>query len=151
MRPDERRRSVDLAAIRDNVTAARRGLSFLSEAQLEDGGRWMLRRLARVPAARRLYEAPGQAEDDVGTGGPVRWRRAEARRHLQRIDRFLQLLSLAVHLTGGQPARGPELLLVRWRNGVTQDRNLYVIDGQVVVVTRYHKSQSQWDRPKVIP
>ena len=31
-----------------------------------------------------------------------------------------------------------------------QDRNLYLIDGQVIVVTRYHKTQSQWDRPKVI-
>jgi hypothetical protein len=25
-----------------------------------------------------------------------------------------------------------------------------VIDGQVVVVTRYHKTQAQWDRPKVV-
>jgi hypothetical protein len=33
---------------------------------------------------------------------------------------------------------------------VLQDRNLYVIDGQVVVVTRYYKTQAQWDRPKVV-
>ncbi|KAK4978488.1 hypothetical protein LTR28_005319 [Elasticomyces elasticus] len=25
------------------------------------------------------------------------------------------------------------------------------MDGQVVFVTRYHKSQSQWDKPKVVP
>jgi len=63
--------------------------------------------------------------------------------HLQRIARFLELLCLAVHLTGGQPARGSELLSIRWRNGAYQDRNLYVINEQLAVVTRYHKLQSQ--------
>jgi hypothetical protein len=72
------------------------------------------------------------------------------RRHLRHIERFLELLCLAVHIAGGQPARGPELLSVRWRNGVLQDRKLYVIDGQVALVTRYHKTQSQWDKLKVI-
>jgi hypothetical protein len=69
---------------------------------------------------------------------------------LRHIQRFLELLSLAVHIAGGQPARGPELLSVRWRNGLLQDRNLYVIDGQVAAITRYHKTQSQWDKPKVV-
>ena len=32
-----------------------------------------------------------------------------------------------------------------------QDRNVFVIHGHMVVVTRYHKSQSQFDKPKVIP
>ncbi|TKA72808.1 hypothetical protein B0A55_09533 [Friedmanniomyces simplex] len=31
-----------------------------------------------------------------------------------------------------------------------QDRNVFVIQGQMVVVTRYHKSQSQFYKPKVI-
>jgi hypothetical protein len=66
------------------------------------------------------------------------------------VDRFLELLCLAVYIIGGQPARGLELLSVRWRNGVLQDRNLYVLDGQVAIVTRYHKTQVQWDRPKVV-
>jgi hypothetical protein len=33
---------------------------------------------------------------------------------------------------------------------VLQDRNLYIINSQVVVVTHYHKTQAQWDRPKVV-
>jgi hypothetical protein len=55
-----------------------------------------------------------------------------------------------VHVVGSQLAHRLELLSVRWRNRVLQDQNLYVIDGQVVVVTRYHKTQAQWDRPKVV-
>lgn len=80
----------------------------------------------------------------------MEWRPRAVRRYLKQIDRFLELLCLTIHITGGQPARGPELLSVRWRNGVLQDRNLYVIDGQVVVVTRYYKTQVQWDKPKVV-
>jgi superfamily II DNA helicase RecQ len=32
-----------------------------------------------------------------------------------------------------------------------QDRNVYIVDGQVMTVVRYHKSMSQWDKPKVVP
>jgi hypothetical protein len=71
------------------------------------------------------------------------------RRHLRHIQRFLELLSIAVHVADGQPACRPELFFVRWPNGVLQDRNLDVINGQVAVVTRYHKTQSRWDKPKV--
>ena len=81
----------------------------------------------------------------------MQWRAKKVQRYLQHLARFLELLCLAVHLTGGQPARGPELLSIRWRNSVYQDRNLYVINGQLATVTRYHKSQLQLDRPKVIP
>jgi hypothetical protein len=80
----------------------------------------------------------------------MEWRPRAVQRYLKQVDRFLELLCLAIHITGGQPARGPELLSIRWRNGVLQDRNLYVIDGQVAVITRYHKTQSQWDKPKVV-
>lgn len=40
---------------------------------------------------------------------------------------------------------------MRHQNGVLQDRNIFVMDGQVMAVVRYHKSQSQWDKPKEVP
>ena len=49
------------------------------------------------------------------------------------------------------PTRGTELLSILFRNGLYQDRNIYLIDGGLVVITRYHKSQSLVDRPKIIP
>ncbi|EUC27743.1 hypothetical protein COCCADRAFT_73334, partial [Bipolaris zeicola 26-R-13] len=81
----------------------------------------------------------------------LEWRPQAVQQYLKQTNRFLELLCLAIYITGGQPARGPELLSVHWRNGTLQDCNLYVIDGQVAVVTRYHKLQSQWDRPRVVP
>jgi hypothetical protein len=119
---------------------------------MEEGEKWMLERLASLLAARRLYKQRGstvkreeESEEESGerdSRRPIQWRLQEVRRHLRYMERFLKLLCLAVHIAGGQPARGPELLSVRWRNGVLQDRNLYVIDGQVALVTRYHKTQS---------
>jgi hypothetical protein len=56
------RLSVALAAIQDNVTVAQRGTSFLPPSQLQAGMKWMLERLASVPAARKLYQQPQQPQ-----------------------------------------------------------------------------------------
>ena len=75
----------------------------------------------------------------------------QVRKYLRRVDQFRELLLFCVYITGGQPARGTEITSLRFRNGFMQDRNVFVIYGHMVVVTRYHKSQSQFDKPKVIP
>lgn len=64
---------------------------------------------------------------------------------MRQIDCFLELLLVCVHMTSGQPGRGSEVMTMRHRNGVLQDRNIFVMDGQVMTIVRYHKSQSQWD------
>jgi superfamily II DNA helicase RecQ len=167
---EHNRLSIELAAIQDDVTLVQRGVSFLSPARLQEAERWLLKRLASLPAAQRLFKQRGNAvrrqggcegesyksdssesnSSESNSRRLFQWRPQEVRRHLRHIRRFLELLSLAVHIAGGQPARGPELLSTRWRNGVLQDRNLYVIDGQVALITRYNKTQSEWDKPKVV-
>jgi hypothetical protein len=63
----------------------------------------------------------------------------------------LTLLLVCVYVTSGQPGRGPEITTMRHRNRLLQNRNIFIMDGQVMTVVRYHKSQSQWDKPKVVP
>ena len=70
------------------------------------------------------------------------WNVRQIRRYIRKIDAFLELLLLLVHTTAGQPSRGTEITGFRHQNGFLQDRNIFVIDGQVVFITRYHKSQS---------
>jgi hypothetical protein len=117
---DNSRRSVDLAAIQDDITIVQQGVSFLSPGRLQEAERWILEQMASLPAAQRLYEQRGGAvkkdrgsKQESESGRPVQWRLQEVRRHLRHIQRFLELLSLAVHIAGGQPARGPELLSIR--------------------------------------
>jgi len=79
------------------------------------------------------------------------WNARLIRRYVRKVDKFLELLLFVTHTTAGQPARGTEITTVRYQNGFLQDRNVFVIDGRVVLITRYHKSQSQFDKPKIIP
>ncbi|KAF7444189.1 telomere-linked helicase 1 [Pyrenophora tritici-repentis] len=54
-------------------------------------------------------------------------------------------------MTGGQPARGPELLSVRHSNTVQGGhRNIFIEDGMVVFVTRYHKGYKVSGDVKII-
>ena len=56
-----------------------------------------------------------------------------------------------MHIGGGQPARGPEITGIRHSNGITRDRNVFVLDGQMVFITQYHKSEAVLSSPKVVP
>jgi hypothetical protein len=79
------------------------------------------------------------------------WRMTRVREYRQ-LQRRLKELMLAVgHITPGPPGRGEEITPIRIRNGFLQERNIYVINGRVGYVTRYHKSQALFGEAKVIP
>ncbi|CAI7613116.1 unnamed protein product [Penicillium viridicatum] len=60
--------------------------------------------------------------------------------YLNNVIRFREKLCVIVHLCGGQPARGRELLSIRHRNIASRDiRDLFIEDGMVTFVTKYHK------------
>jgi hypothetical protein len=137
---DAERFELPVDELEDDVTYTRRGYSFLKNAcnGLEDTRAWTLAQMeAHVDGKKLLREG--------------RWQRRKTRKYLRRVDHFRELLLLCVHWTGGQPARGTEITSVRFRNGYMQDRNIFAIHGHMAVVTRYHKSASQYDQPKVVP
>jgi hypothetical protein len=54
-------------------------------------------------------------------------------------------------MTGGQPARGTELLTLRWRNSVhCEIRNIFIEHGLVSFVTSYHKNYSTSSSTRLI-
>jgi superfamily II DNA helicase RecQ len=132
---------IDLAKIQDDITFTTRGKSFVTTPgnRLLDGLAWMLTRARSTVGGMRLQTSDG------------RWRSKKVRAYLRQMDRFLELMLGCVHIVSGQPARGSEIVTMRHRNGLLQDRNVFVMDGTVMTVVRYHKSQSQWDKPKVVP
>jgi hypothetical protein len=122
------------------VTWTKRGVSFIDNAHngLREKRKWTLKRI--------LSDKDGSKMRNQRS-----WVMPHVRRYLRKIDRFRKLLLFCIHLTGGQPARGTEMTTLRFKNGYLQDRNIFVMHGQMVFVTHYHKSQSQMDKPKVIP
>ena len=129
----EERFAVKLKRLVDDVTFERRGVSFVQHRDngLQDKLVWMLTRAEQVEQGRRLQSSNGQ------------WNVKQVKRYLRSVDRFLTLLLVCVHMTSGQPGRGSEITTMRHRNGLLQDRNLFIMDRQVMTVIRYHKSQSQ--------
>ena len=63
----------------------------------------------------------------------------------------MEYLLLLVHLTLGQPARGTEILSIRFQNTVHgHHRNIFVDSGMISTVTSYHKGYSVTGSTKII-
>ena len=137
---DWQRFEIDLMSINDDLASVQRGESFVTRAANQLGGKegLMADRMMSAKKSKRLRVEK-------------KWRTTRVREYGQRVRDFLELLLALIHMTAGQPARGEEITPIRHRNGFLQERNIFVIDGQVMFVTRYHKSQALFGRPKVIP
>jgi hypothetical protein len=60
-------------------------------------------------------------------------------------------LAVLVHMTGGGPPRGTELVLIKYKNSANGDScRIFIEDGAVVFVTKYYKNIRQTGKGKVI-
>jgi hypothetical protein len=68
------------------------------------------------------------------------------------VSRFKEELLALVHLTAGAPARGTEVLSIQHTNGDDSraQRGIFVENGMVALMTRYHKGYSSSQKMKVI-
>lgn len=69
---------------------------------------------------------------------------------LQAMEIFLELLLVLTHLSCGQPPRGTELLTVLVSNTVTHQRHIFLVNGELAILTRYNKSQAVLGKEKPI-
>ena len=63
---------------------------------------------------------------------------------------FFNLLLLAIHWTSGQPPRGTAELNYVIINLIHQPRNIYISNGLVMFISRYHKCQEQSGVPRPV-
>ncbi|MCJ1290677.1 hypothetical protein MMC34_002219, partial [Xylographa carneopallida] len=131
-------------SLRDDPTEARTGWNFIRDGRNDwpvDGEHWLWDRLARPQSSYGLITAGG--------GGDLDRRTIDV--WMGRMVEFREKLLVLIHMTGGQPARGPELLSIRHSNTVQGEyRNVFVEDGAVVTVTRYHKGYTLKGDVKII-
>ncbi len=133
---------VSVKQLVDDMNETSTGYSFVSDPRNHlDGGRErMMKRLSASPEAGSLLRIRGGSVE----GHPEAWRKY--RLYLQQ---FLATLFILVH-TDDVPARGVEILPIRCENAPEAPRNVFVHDGQVMIVTAYHKSQAITGQHKVI-
>jgi bloom syndrome protein len=83
-------------------------------------------------------------------GGGVEWKRARVATWMQRAEVLNQLFMVAIHIGGGQPARGTEILSVLVRNRQNAMRNLFALCGGMATVISYNKVGTECEeRPSV--
>jgi hypothetical protein len=124
----------------DDVTFTKQRTSFVDAPgnNLLDGLAWMLMRAVTMEGGLWLKRADGQ------------WSVRAVRWYMRQMDCFLELLLCSVHVTSGQPGRGTEIIMIWHCNGILQDCNIFVADGQIMMVVRYYKLQLQWDKLKIV-
>ncbi|KAK2035687.1 hypothetical protein LZ31DRAFT_486309, partial [Colletotrichum somersetense] len=62
-------------------------------------------------------------------------------RYIDDSDALLSMLFVLVHLTGRQAARGSKLASVKYQNGTSVQRGVYIYSGALVLITRHHKTR----------
>jgi Orsellinic acid/F9775 biosynthesis cluster protein D len=129
--------AVRLFAIKDNPKEAAAGWSFLKHEgneHLFNGSTWIMDRITSHP---KLFERFLEQKTEVV------WRTKAVNEYLKTASDFLQTLFLLVHITSGQPARVKEELGIRYCNTMSgEHRNVFVDNGVVEIVIRYHKGYS---------
>ncbi|CAD0097291.1 unnamed protein product [Aureobasidium mustum] len=123
------------------MTVKKRGWYFGADPNQDleaQGLDWMLKRMLGSSHGKKMRRGD-------------QWQSRLVANYLRRVDKFRELFLFCVHVLSGQPARGTEITSLRFRNGVANHRNVFVLDGRVMTVTSYHKSQAMLDMPKMVP
>jgi hypothetical protein len=127
---------IDPSKLRDIIGRTSPGFSFVSDRRnvLQHEQYWLVNCVMATPS---ILHNKFTAVDPSMTSG-VRWIPGQVRRYLAKIDRFLELLLVSVHLTSGMPARGPEILGLHHCN-YELPRELFICNGRLMTKTLYHK------------
>lgn len=132
--------------LRDNPINTETRWSFLKDVRNPwpvDGNQWLW---DRIGASQQL-----KARFVRNKAGRMIWNRPGVESYLAHLLSFRSKVLVLMHLAGGQPARGPEILSICHRNTVNRDhRNVFIEDGLVVFVTRDHKGYNTSGLVKII-
>lgn len=129
---------LDLNLLKDNPTKNDIDWCFLNDSrnnQLFDASKWLYSRILKnselIPLFIRNYNVENRTFD---------WNLSKIEDFLMTIRQFKEILLLLVHFTSGGPARGPEILSIRYKNteygGI---RNIFIENGIICLVTSYNK------------
>jgi hypothetical protein len=81
----------------------------------------------------------------------LRWKKKAVQAYFEKVDKFLERLLLLIHMTGGQPPRGTELIGLQYSNTAQgQHRGIFLEEGLISTVTSYHKGYNITGSTKII-
>ncbi|KAF7441678.1 hypothetical protein A1F99_140160 [Pyrenophora tritici-repentis] len=140
---------VYLYRLQDNHSNGQKGWNFLKDQrnadQLQEGGdRWLLNRVLENDWLRNEMVA-------MSPESQLRWKKKAVQAYFEKVDKFLERLLLLIHMTGGQPPRGTELIGLQHSNTAQgQHRGIFLEEGLISTVTSYHKGYNITGSTKII-
>jgi hypothetical protein len=142
---DEELPTIPWRGLRDNPVNQEIGWNFIQDERngLPVEGEWWL--------FNWIGENSRLARRFLKSGPEFAWNRVRVEEYMAGVNQFRENLLVLMHITGGQPARGPEILSIRHSNTAKgYHRNVFIENGLVVFVTRYHKGYSVSGDVKII-
>ena len=140
--------TIDVTQLEDDHSDDTVGMSFLDDIRNQwtvDGKSWLMDRVCVEETLQKEWIRSDAADDQLP------YRRAAVEAYQRRVDRFLELMLVIMHMVGGQPPRATEILGMRYCNTSNGGfRNIIVHKGQLCYVAAYHKNYRSSERIKVI-
>ena len=121
--------TVDLKRICDNTVRLGAGKSFATA----EANSWL-----ESGPAKAILAMDSQLWDACGSSLKIE----KIRKWLRTLRRFRETLLLLVHIWGGQPGRGPEVMTLRHCDSWQLMRNIFIYDGAVMVVSDRDKMKA---------
>jgi hypothetical protein len=128
--------------LRDDAFDARPGRNFAdhpgNDMHLGPWRNWLLVHVGTHEATASLI----RRQADADPASAPSWDANGVKAYMRRVSAFLRQMMVLIHMTSGLPARGPELLGVRWCNTELL-RNIFLCEGYVMQLMAYHKLEWQ--------
>ena len=145
--------------MRDNPRNEEAGWSYIEDDRNDwpvDGSTWIHDQIGRSQQLQRRF---------IKDSDQVEWKQQEIERYLGQVAVFRGNLLVLMHMTGGQPARAPEILSIqrcnsrqgRRRNVFVEQNSPFSEEGGrlneealIVFVARWHKGYTLTGKEKII-
>jgi hypothetical protein len=141
----------------DNGAETKVGWSFMEDPRnkhatsVEDPKEWLNERLQSEGKLQGEFVDVEATKSAIARGRGVVWVEIRVRAYGLAMKEARRRLAALVHMTGGAPPRGSELVSIKYRNSANgSSRGVFIEDGLVAFVTRYHKNVRQTGNDKVI-
>ena len=146
--------SFALSELRENAANIQVGWSFLqheaNRSQLGPYNRWLLDRVVHTAALRQRWFHKAETAGGVLPRAPA-WDARIAALYMKAVKRFMQRLAMLALIMSGQPARGTELLSLRFNNTqIGGCRNIFLVNEQFSFITLYHKGFAMGGTTKLV-
>ncbi|KAI0993281.1 hypothetical protein K3495_g14903 [Podosphaera aphanis] len=141
---------LDLESYKDNPAEMTCGWNFLQDPRNSfevDGEKWLYKRVLQHEELRQKMLQRSMSE-----AGEINWRKDAVKTYMQSVKRVKEQMLVLIHITGGQPAGGTEILSLLHRNSMDNcgTRGIFVENGLVSIVTGYHKTFGPSGKGKVV-